>query len=254
METIGVAILGFIIIVFLVAIIIGIGSSVGRASNAREYTKTMRRSTGLEKIRLLVRDRAPVYTGKLKKSDGSSWPNLSLPIATSHLLVADGYYEIMQDTFNKLGRADEFDEMAEAISTDFSQQETISARIFGIAFGISVAKAANMSNRKIKKTAVKKYLNSCNFDADYKKEIVKMATAYIDFEQDELFGAHSEAGFTSQDLGVMAYALINAKLGKNNYPDPTFSTAMNMAIAIAYKEAYVNDSLIKEFKDEGLIG
>ena len=82
-----------------------------------------------------------------------------------------------------------------------------------------------------------------------------MVKAYIDYEQDELFGAHSEAGgFTSQDLGTIAYALIDKKLGKGKYPDPTISTSMATAILVTSTETTVGNSLIKGLKAEGLIG
>ena len=80
-----------------------------------------------------------------------------------------------------------------------------------------------------------------------------MTATYIDFEQDKLFGAHSEAAFTSQELGIMAYALVDEKLGKRNFSGPTFSTHMNMAIAMAYKETPIDETTIKEFQDVGFI-
>ena len=253
MESVGITILGFIVLSIVFAIIKGIGNSIEKASNSRKYAKAVVSSTGLEKVRLLVRREAPMFSTSLKKDDGSTWFHMTLPTSTAHLFLSDGFYGLMKDTFEELGKGDSFDDFASSLSTDYTKQRIISARIFGIAFGITISKAANLSGKKIKKTAVKKYLESCKFDEIYKKEIVRMTATYIDFEQDKLFGAHSEAAFTSQELGTMAYALVDEKLGKGNFADPTFSTHMNMAIAMAYKETPIDETTIKEFQDVGFI-
>lgn len=254
METIGIAIVGFIILSFFILIIWGIGSSVGRISQSRENTKALINSTGLKKICLIVRSEAISFSAKLKK-DGSEtpWFNLKVPVLTAYPILADAFYGSLEEAFNGIGRSDAFDELAVAISKDFTEQKIISARIFGVSLGITIAKAANESGKRIKKAALKRYLNSCSFDEIYKKEIIKMVTAYIDFEQDKLFGAHSEAAFTSQDLGKMAYSMLDEKLEKGKYPDPIISTAMNLAIAIAYSNTPLDDTIIAELKIAGLI-
>lgn len=255
METIGVAILGFIVVTFIVMLIVGIMSGINRLSNSVEDARITRKSTGLERVRLLVRKGGPTFTSQLEKIGESQRSDVSTPIWTSYILITDGFYDLMGDSYNNIGKSDAFDDLAKTVSADFNKLDVISARVFGAAFGIVVAKAANTSGKKIKKSKVIKYLNSCGFSERYKKEITRMASAYISFEQDELFGAHSEAGGSiSQDLGTMAYALLDEKLGKGNYPDPTISTSMNMALATAYREAIIYDSLIEGLKAEGLIG
>ena len=254
MEVIGAVILGFIAIVFIIMLIVGIMSSINRLSNSVEYKKATKKSTGLEKIRLLVRGSAPTFTSQLRKVGSSQRSDLTAPIWTSYIFVADGFYYMMKDAYDQLGGTEAFDSLAETISTNFNKLDAISARIFGIAFGVVITKAANTSGKNIRKAKVIEYLNSCEFDERYKKEITKMVKAYIDFEQDKLFGAHSKSGgFTSHDLGIMAYALLDEKLSKEDYPDPTISTSMSMAIAIAYKETVIYDSLIRGLNTAGLI-
>ena len=175
------------------------------------------------------------------------------PVSIAHLYLADGFYGSLKDFFEKMGDANAYDELAQVVATDYTKQQVIAARIFGIAFGITVVKAADVSNKKIKKTSVKKYLDSCKFDDAYKSEISNAASIYINFEQDELFGARSEAGFVSRDLGKLAYSLLDMKLSKGNFADPTHTTHMAAAIALAYREIVVDDSLVSVLQQEGLI-
>lgn len=256
MESIGIAILSFIIITPIIAIIKGIVKNVKRASYNRTYIKEVEKSSGLKKINLLVRKDSIFFTTGLKKQDKTALrANLVLPTSSAFLAIADSYYSLLNDSSEAIGAGSYFNKLAENLSTDYTKLKTISARIFGISFGITIAKAANLSGKKVKKTAVKKYLNTCDFDDKYKKDIIKMATMYINFEQDKSFGAYSERAFVSKDLGAMAYALIDEKLAKEDHADITIATNMNMATAIAYKETrFYNGCVLSEIEEAGLIG
>lgn len=256
MESFGIAILAFIVISIIVAIIKSMGRGVERAAAHRNYNKAVERSTGIEKIRLMVRADCTTLSLQFKKKndENTSWILVTTAIMMAHMHIADFYYGMLGETYESLGMNNAFDELSETISSERTKELIISSRLYGVAFGVVLAKAADLTNKKIKKTAVKKFIDNCKLDEIYRKELSKTTMAYIDFENDKLFGAHTEAAWTSHDIGVIACALIDGKLGKNNFADPVIATPMSAAVTYAYKETTVDSSTIKELEKEGLIG
>ena len=253
-------ILGIIIILIVVAILKGIGRGIEHASAQRQYDKAVQRSTGLEKIRLLVRRGAITFTLGLSKKEGedeSSNFSLSMPVTMAHMNFADSFYGQL-DTMPH--GVDAYSELAEKLSADMKAERSIEARVFGVAFGIVLAKAADQSRMKIKKTAVKKYLESCSIDKECKKDVIKMALLYIDYENDGLLGPKSNipggnGSIGSADVSKIALSLVDAPApGEGHFADPFFHLAFDFARTYAYANADVRDSSIDDMKKEGLIG
>jgi hypothetical protein len=255
MENVGYTILAIIIMAIIVGIIKAIGNSAERAAAYRKYDKAIENSNGLEKMRLILRRNAITFSLGLTShgEDKGSSSGISIPILSTHMNICDIFYGQMQELYKNIDSEDPFIDLADEIKSDYTKQRIMTARIFGVAFGVILAKAANTSNKKVKKNAVKKYIDTCKIDEVYRKEIAKTALLYINFETDKLFGARSEGAFTSKDLGQIAYLLLDSKLGKGDFADPIIATHMHAALALSYGQADVS-YVLNDMEKEGLIG
>ena len=255
MKNIGYIILAIITMAIISGIIKAIENGIKGANACKKYNKAIDNSNGLEKLRLILREGAITFSLGLTyhgdKKENSS--GISFSILSTHMLISDIFYGQMQEIYKNLNREDPFDELANEVEENYTKQDIMTARIFGVAFGVILAKAANVSNKKIKKSAVKKYIDTSKIDEVYRKEIARTTSLYIDFEIDKLFGARSEVAFTSKDLGQIAYLLLDSKLEKNDYPDIMIATIMNTALTLSYGQAIVSYAL-KDLEKEGLIG
>ena len=224
---------------------------ISQALADKRYERAIKNSTGAEKIRLLVRRDVVLYLNYLKKKDGSQWIRLSPPLISAYSTLVDVFYGMLE----KIDYGDEhiINELATSLSNDFSFFLTISARAFGITFGITITKAAIVADKKVNKASVKDYLTKCKFNSQYQKEIISMATSYINFEQDKLFGAYSENGFISKDLRDMASALISINPNKKDFPLDTMRILYISAIKALEQATIFDKYLIKEIKDADLI-
>ena len=57
----------------------------------------------------------------------------------------------------------------------------------------------------------------------------------------------------SQNLGVIAYSIVNKKLEGKHYADPLYMMAVTTAEALAYREASISDFNIDTLKKAGLL-
>lgn len=246
MDKIGITVLGFIIFLIVVAIIKGLGKGVDKVVARKRYDKAIKTSTGLEKIRLMIRADFPMMSLQFKKDEeNSSWVFVTMAVSSVHMDLADTFYPSLEEMLGSLNKSTAFNGLSEEISSNGTKELTLASRLFGIAFGIVIAKAADESGKKIKKTSIKKYIDSCKLDEKYKKELSKMTVSLIDFKKEEKAGAH----IISEDLGAMAYALTDETMD-----DPIIQKPMILAITYAYKKASISESVIKELEKEGLIG
>lgn len=246
MDKIGITVLGFIIFLIVVAIIKGLGKGVDKVVARKRYDKAIETSTGLEKIRLMIRADFPTISLQFKKDEEkSNWVFVTLAVDKIHMDLADTFYPSLEEILESLNKSTAFDELSEEVSSNGAKELTLASRLFGIAFGIEIAKAANESGKKIKKASVKKYIDSCKLDEKYRKELSKMTMSLIDFIKDKTPGAL----IVSEDLGAMAYALTDGVID-----DPIIQKPMVLAITYAYREASIGNSVIKELEKEGLIG
>lgn len=246
MDKIGITVLGFIIFLIVFAIIKGLGKGVDKVVARKQYNKAIETSTGLEKIRLMIRADFPMVSLQFKKDEEkSSWIIVTMAVSSTHMDLADTFYPALEEMLESLNRRTTFGELSEEISSNGTKELTLASRLFGMAFGIIIAKAADESGKKIKKNSIKKFIDSCKLDEKYKKELSKMTMSFIDFKKEEKTGAH----IVSENLGAMAYALTDGVID-----DPIIQKPMILAITYAYKKASISDSVVKELEEEGLIG
>lgn len=251
MQSFGIYLLAALTVGGVFAAIKAIGSTAERSLDQHKHQNKINNSSGIEKAQLLLRDDAMSFAAC------GGWIN----IPTSHVYIdiIEYYYTLLKNEADKVKEADDglwsatLDAFGEEISSDRKTRQLIAARIYGIAFGIILAKTANLYNKKIHKTSVKRYCEACKLDELRRKEIYKMALVYIDFEQDELSGAKSKYPVVNHNLGKMAYALFDEKLGEKEDADISYKLFMNTAVSLAYKDAQTDEIVLRNLEEEGLI-
>lgn len=205
------------------------------------------------KIRTIVcKEGLSLMNRILAQYDDLSYLHIPLGSAVSYLV--DAYYNCMLKMFNSLGNEKPFTELEELLEQDSRQKEILAARFLGVSLGIVLTKAADLSNKKVRKTAVKEFVQSFkNIDDSIEKEICKMAITYIDFDQDEECGARTENGFASHDLGLITYSLINKELKQEDFANLSFAIEASLALVIAYKRTSGVELAIEKLESSKLI-
>lgn len=255
MNSIGLVLLGSLAVGGVFFGIKKIGDKAERSLGQRNYQKKISNSSGLEKAQMLLREDALSFSSYYPKNGG--W--VTIPTGHTYMDIVELYYTFIKDAAQKVADADNgewsaaLDTFGDSVSSDRTKRQLIAARIYGIALGIIVSKAANITNKKCNKTAVKQYIESCKLDELYRKEMSKMAITYITFEQDLLSGAKTKYAVVNHNLGEMAYALFDGELSKDDDADFTMALFMNTSLSLAYKDAMVDESLISDFEKEGFI-
>lgn len=255
MNSIGLVLLGSLAVGGVFFGIKKIGDKAERSLDQRNYQNRVNNSSGIEKAQMLLREDALSFSSYVPKNGG--W--VTIPISHTYMDIVEMYYTFIKDAAQKVVDADNgewltaLDKFGDSVSTDRTKRQLIVTRIYGIAFGIIVSKAANISNKKANKTAVKQYLESCKLDELYRKEMSKMATIYITYEQDLLSGAKSKHADINHNLGEMAHALFDDKLSEEDDADFNMALFMNTTVSLAYKDAMVDESLISDLEKDKLI-
>lgn len=243
METSGIAV--FIIIVLAVIIFI-----IYMSSPRKKYNKAVEKSTGLDRVRLMVRENAITFGNQLKKrgDDSASRFPIELPVVETHQALADVFYGTLNDTTKSWGNNGLFNELSDSISSDKEKELVVSSRMFGIAFGIVLEKTAKLANAEIKKTAIKKFVSSSEIEEAYQKEISKMAITYLDLSA-------SDTKTTWASLEKMTYELMGAKITreKDDIADPIMIMPLKTALSYAYGKTTLKDSTIEKLEKEGLV-
>ena len=217
----------------------------------KKYEKALQRSTGLEKLRLLMRSYS-VFIGSLS-SDDNAYVSLSASVDIAQMYIADIFYGWLRKLYERLGSSNVFDKLAEEVSSKTSKDYAIRSRLSGIALGVVLFKASNMSEKRINESKLKQLIDSLKLDDEYKKELLKMTKTFIRFAKDEMFGFGTEGAMVSQDLGEMAYAALDTKTKKGHYADPAIATQMYAALTVAYKETPILNHVLKQIEEASLI-
>ena len=235
--------LGIVILVPIVLIVNGDGHLTARG----RYAAAVNNSSGIEKLRLKIRSNSTALSSKL--GEDTSIFGITLLAAETHIHLADIFYSFTKEQNKGTSRSELFDELSEDVVLEDKKESVVSARLFGIAFGISVEKAADAAKLKVKKAAVKDFIGSCTFSESDKKEFSKMVMAYLDLQK-------SDTRKTKRTLEEMTYALFDAtiKRDKDDAPDPIAIMPLKAAISYAKNATLVDDLYVKDFKKAGLIG
>lgn len=136
------------------------------------------------------------------------------------------------------------------------KRRVLEARLFGISIGLLVCKAATVSQKKVQKPALKKFLNGFNFEGETKKEIINLATKFVSFWQG--LDLNSEDGpirvAYSHELHDMVHALMGEDWG-DHFANPLQVMHLYIAIMTAYSTAQLISEIDMEtyLEDKGLI-
>ena len=238
------------IVVFIIIVLAVIVFIIYMSSPRRKYDKAVEKSTGLDRVRLIVRKNAIAFGNQLKKrgDDSASRFPIELPVMETHQALADVFYGMLNDTTKSWGNSSLFDELSDSISSDKEKELVVSSRMFGIAFGIVLEKAAKLANAEIKKATIKKFISSSEIEEIHKKEISKMAIAYLDLST-------SDTKTTWASLEKMTYELMGAKITreKDDIADPIIIMPLKTALSYAYGKTTLKDLTIEKLEKEGLI-
>ena len=241
----------WIVLIMLQPILVLLGSkhqsgSHGLATSHRKYETALNNSMGIEKLRLKIRSNSTKFGMKLKKNnEDDAAISIGLPIMETYMHLADTFYTLLKES----DKCELFDEFAEEVVSDEDEEFVVSSRLFGIAFSITLNSVAATTNLKVKKAAVKNFINSCLLNETCKKELLKTTTSYFNFKNSA----------TKEDWSLLentTYALVGAKIkrGADDIADPITIMPLKTAIAYVQNNIQVKDYYIKGFKEEGLIG
>lgn len=241
---IGVALLAILILVPIAVMISGGGAD-------KRHEKMIENNTGIEKLRLVIRDKSILLGSQIGK-DKNGITMLSSTVQQAmmaHMYLCDVFYTLIKENYDGTNKGELFDEMSEAIISDEKDSYIVASRVFGIAFSIALEKAAISANHKVQKTTTKKFIDSHISDATCKKEVLKTMTLYFNFRNSNT----TEAWAAS--LEKMTYALFNAtiKREKGDVADPILIMPLKTAIGYARDNISVDDYTVKQLKEEGLI-
>lgn len=241
---IGVALLAILILVPIAVVISGGGAD-------KRHEKMIENNTGIEKLRLVIRDKSILLGSQIGK-DKNGITMLSSTVQQAmmaHMYLCDVFYTLIKENYDGTNKGELFDEMSEAIISNEKDSYIVASRVFGIAFSIALEKAAISANHKIQKTITKKFIDSHISDATCKKEVLKTMTLYFNFRNSNT----TEAWAAS--LEKMTYALFNAtiKREKGDVADPILIMPLKTAIGYARNNISVDDYTVKQLKEEGLI-
>ncbi len=230
----------------------GLFKRVERNINARKYDKAIDESSGLKKICLMVRNQGIEFTLGLSKGSGGS--NLSLVmmhVTSAQMTFAEVFYMTLYDSFEKAGGSTDemFEDLAMELYGDYNKRRLIAARLYGITLAIFIHKSADISNTKVNTKEVIKCIESSDVKEDFKNALKNNFSRMMDYYNDPITGARTEGAMVSRDLGVLAYSLVDMKLGEGHYADPMYTMAIATAEMLTYRETntskYDVDSLEK---------
>ena len=243
---------GMALLVILILVPVAIMVSGGGVATAhKNYKKAVENSVGIEKLRLVIRDKSILLGSQIGK-DKNGITILSSTVQQAmmaHMYLCDVFYTLIKENYDGTNKGELFDEMSEAIISDEKDSYIVASRVFGIAFSIALEKAAISANHKVQKTITKKFIDSHISDATCKKEVLKTMTLYFNFRNSNT----TEAWAAS--LEKMTYALFNAtiKREKGDVADPILIMPLKTAIGYARNNISVDDYTVKQLKEEGLI-
>ncbi|MBR3329275.1 hypothetical protein IKG29_01945 [Candidatus Saccharibacteria bacterium] len=241
---------GYFITVVIVAILFYILTSTVNGGKSitkhKEYKKAIDDSTGVEKLRLKIRSH---HIQKLKKNDKT---NLSFPasysITIAHINLVDTFYGMLEKNFKSTHHGELFDRMSDAVTSDKTKELTVLSRLFGIAFGIVIEKAADSTKTKINKKIIKSFVDTYMPNDTNKKEFLKMMTTYLGLK-------NSDTKTTWILLEKTTYALMDAKIkrDKDDIADPIVIIPLKTAIAHTNNNISLPKSDIESLKDADFI-
>lgn len=234
----------------------GLLKRIERNINARKYDKAIEESSGLKKICLMVRNQGVEFALNLSK--GSNDSNLSLEmmnVLSTQMSFAEFFYTTLNDLFEKAGGSPDemFEDLANELYEDYDKRRLIASRLFGIALGIFMHKAASISDTEISKKGISKLIESSRIKEIFKGEINNSFSSMMNFYDDPVTGAGTEGTIASHDLGVVAYSIVDMKLGGKHFADLTYMMAAITAEALAYRETSVTNFEVEGLKKARLL-
>lgn len=244
---------GFIAVVFIAAIIfipIVIALNGGGSITAHQrYKKAIQNSSGIEKARLIIRDKSTTIMLRLKRNENDySLSSVIMATSMSYIRTADIFYGLLREDYESLGKGEIFNTLSEALVSNEEKELIVSSRLFGIVLGIVIEKSADITNKAINKTTIKNYINSCTLDEIYKTELIKAMVAYWNLENKSI-------KTTQRMLEDLTYLLFDSKIkrSKDDLPNPMTTASIAEAIKYARENTQINDLVIKELTEQKMI-
>lgn len=242
MESVGIIV--FVVIVFLVILLVASASSP-----RKQYEKEFEKRTGIDKLSLMISKDSIYFGNRFKEQDDDPlWFAVNLSVISAHQTLSGSFYSLLKGASESFGNLEFFDELSDESSSNDNLRLLISSKVFGLSFGIVIKRIADSTKVKIKRPMIKKFIDSCDFEEEHKKEIVKMATTYLGLEASD-----TETRWTS--LEKMTYALVGAIIerDKDEVADPMMIMPIKTALGLAYDKVDFDDTAIKELEKQGII-
>lgn len=254
------AILGVLFIVVLVVILYVAINSIKKSASAKKQTTNIRSSSGLEKMRLIMRKYNLSYWDSIiaeysvNKSKEKKYDNLlsvAQYSAITYLLVNDVFYLQLESNLNKINLDQTFFiDLANDVWNNYSRQALISSRILGVSLGIIIYKAAKDSKRSIVKGAVKRLIEKNQIGKDCQKEVIKFANYAINYLELSSHNLENENIIENS----IAHGFLDQKLNKSQQKNfSVYKPAVSMAISGAYRESRIDNDTIIELVDSRVI-
>ena len=217
----------------------------------RKWAKQVEAAKGLNKLRLLARGTGAYFSIEFcKRISGLEGKVYASSLMNMQLVFSDYYYG------NKIAALKRFDVdedtyCSRAISkiNNHDTLKLIGARLFGSVIGISVCKAAGMTNTRVQLYNIYRFIDDSNLEPQH-KQAMKEAVEYI---ANHISGEIVLDG--SQMIGGLAMLLENECPVKGHYVDPfLFSEPIENACLSTYKQIEITPIIIEALLKMKFIG
>lgn len=207
----------------------------------RKWAKQVEKAKGLDKLRLLVRDTGTHFSMDFsKRMSGFEGKVYAMSLINVQQVFADYYYKNKSFTLKRFNVNEEtYCDKSVSKINNYETNKLIGARLFGAAISISVCKAAEMTNTRVKLYNIYRFIDNGSLEPQY-KQAMKEAIEYV---TNHISGDIVLDG--SQMIGGLAMLLENEHPIKGHYVDPfLFSEPIEKACLSTYRQIDITPTII----------
>ena len=213
-----------------------------------ELEDAIKNSSGIEKVRLILRKVCSVFIEDSLKHD-NTFSELVDCIIKAYVLICDSFYVMgLYGEENPVFKNKEIVDLFTGLDKEKKRSIIIGSRIWGVAIGVVISKSAREEKVTIDFSAVCSYLYNSSYNDDYKNEIIENVIRTINLLKtaDEGYELSKQANdptletsgiMSSKDLHKIYLSFVDGDqtfVERGNYVHPSFALACWMAIAMSY--------------------
>lgn len=241
----GVGVGGAILFIVINVFVMFLGLLLGSAFQNRGATVSKNKSTGIEKIRLTIKDGVIREANKFDAEEYTPFiTSIKLHSVKCSFIVIDCYYEVLRRALSEDSR---FNDLAADVVKFESLQSKIIDAFLGVAIGILLYKATEGTSYEVNKNGLKKILSIGSLTKEEQKNIYERAVDAVSIFK------NNGLEYPMRYLGEAAVAFFGGTLKKGDIADPTYVMAADGAFSVGYNYTIVNEENVKTLAKAGLI-